>query len=92
MRERLVGRLTDPYLQSYNFGSLGRNYHAIGQIERATKLYSKALGIARERGDRRLESIWLGNLGRTYPNSRQIEEAVKLYVTVQLVQAFSFCQ
>ncbi len=79
LREKLLGRLTDPGLRADNRGSLGNGYHALGHVERAIKLYEEALAIAREIGDRRREGVCLGNLGNAYEDLGQVEQAIELY-------------
>jgi tetratricopeptide (TPR) repeat protein len=79
MREKLLGRLTDPGLRAANLGGLGNAYLALGQVERAVKLYREALTIARQVGDRRTEGIWLGNLGIAYHNLGQAQQAIEFH-------------
>ncbi|HOU12808.1 MAG TPA: tetratricopeptide repeat protein [Anaerolineae bacterium] len=63
MREKLLGHITDVGAQAYNFGSLGRIYHILGETGQAIDLYEQALTIVRRMNNRRWESAWLGNLG-----------------------------
>jgi tetratricopeptide (TPR) repeat protein len=79
MREKLLGRLADPDLRATNLGSLGNVCGNLGQVERAIKLYEKALAIVREIGDRWSEGIWLGCLGDDYRALGQVEKAIKLF-------------
>jgi tetratricopeptide (TPR) repeat protein len=79
MREKLLGRLTDPSLRATSVGSVGRTYRALGRVERAIKLYEKALAIAREVDDRREEGVQFGNLGLAYYSLGQVKQAIKLY-------------
>ena len=58
---------------------LGLVYRALGQVERAIKLYEEALTISHEIGDRQMEGSVLGNLGRAYYSLRQVERAIELY-------------
>jgi tetratricopeptide (TPR) repeat protein len=77
LRERLLGRLTDPSLRAANLGSLGVAYQVMVQVERAIEFYEQALAISHELGDRRSEGVWLGDLGRAYRNLGQIEQAIR---------------
>jgi len=79
LRERLLGRLTDPSLQVANLGNLGRVYRALGQTKQAIKLYEEALATAHGIGDRREEAAELGRLGNAYRDIGQIERAIKFY-------------
>lgn len=79
VREKLVGRLTNPSLQAANRGNLGRAYHYLGQIKQAIEFYERALTTAREIGDRRNEGNWLGNLGIAYSDLGQVERAIEHY-------------
>ena len=79
MREKLLGRLADPDLRATNLGRLGKVCGNLGQVERAIKLYEKALAIVREIGDRWSEGIWLGCLGDDYRALGQVEKAIKLF-------------
>jgi len=76
LREKLLGRLTDPELQATNLGSLGTAHRYLGRVEQATEFYQQALAIAREVGNRRSESVWLDNLGHTYYPLGQFEQAL----------------
>ena len=44
-------------------GNLGNCRSSLGEYERAIDLYTQALAIARDIGDRQGEGAWLGNLG-----------------------------
>ena len=79
LRERLLGRLTDPDLQAGNLGSLGSAYLLLGQFERAIEFYEEALATAREISYHRLEGNTLGNLGTSYLDLGQVERAIQLY-------------
>ena len=80
MREKLLGRLTDPRSRIANLGRLGLVYYTLGwKVERAIELLEESLAIAREIGDRRNEGIWLGNLGHAYRDLGQVERAIKFY-------------
>jgi tetratricopeptide (TPR) repeat protein len=79
MREKLLGNLTSPHLRADNLGSLGRAFHVLGYVRRATNFYREARDITREIGDRRMEGVWLGDLGRTHHDLGQFERAIELH-------------
>jgi tetratricopeptide (TPR) repeat protein len=79
LREKLLGRLTDPRSRTYNLGNLGRTYYSIGQVERSIELFEEALAIAREIDDRAGEGRCLGNLGLVYYDLGQIERSIELF-------------
>jgi tetratricopeptide (TPR) repeat protein len=79
LREKLLGRLTDLDLRVGNLHSLGDACYALGQVERAIRLYDDALAIAREIGDRWNEGVQLSHLGLAYHSLGQFERAIKLY-------------
>ncbi len=79
LRERLLGRLTDPGLRATNLVNLGRAYRILGEVERAIRLYEEALAIARKMGDRTREGRFLGNLGTAYLDLGRVEQAITFY-------------
>jgi len=79
LREKLLGRLTDPGLRVANLISLGRAYRTLGQVERAVKFYEEALAIARKIGDRVGEGQCLGNLGTAYLDLGRVKQAIAFY-------------
>lgn len=58
---------------------LGEIYYHLGQVDRATDHYQRALAIARELGNRRDEGLSLGNLGTAYTDMLRWEEAFRCY-------------
>ena len=60
---RIHGRITDPGLNAVHLCDLGNCHLALGEYRQAIDLYTQALAIARDTGDRRGESAALGNLG-----------------------------
>jgi tetratricopeptide (TPR) repeat protein len=79
LQEKLLGRLTDPGLRAVSLGSMGRAYHALGQVKRALKLFEGALLITREIGDRRGEVKHLSSLGRSHRALWQPKQSIKFY-------------
>jgi len=76
MRERLLGRITDPGLQAGNLGSLGNACHAVGHVRQAIGFHEQALAVAREIGNRQMESNQLGSLGFDYRTLGQVEQSI----------------
>lgn len=79
MRESLIGKLSDPALDEANTGRLGNAYHFMGQVERATKHYRRALDLARQMNNRQAESTRLGHLGIAYVDQGRFAEAIEYY-------------
>lgn len=79
LQHKILEHLTAPSLRAYNLDGLGRTFHALGQLERATNLFHEALIIVREVGDRTRESQYLSNLGRAYHASGQFEQAIECH-------------
>jgi tetratricopeptide (TPR) repeat protein len=52
---------------------LGLCSHSLGRVEQAVEHYQRALSIAREVGDRRVEGYALGYLGRAHVTLGQME-------------------
>jgi len=79
LHERLQGKLTDQALAQYSASSLGGAYWQMGQHQKAIKYDERALGLARERRDRRGEGIELGGLGSCYSELGQTDKALKFF-------------
>jgi tetratricopeptide (TPR) repeat protein len=79
MRGRIHGRIADPALNANHLGNLGNCHLSLGEYHRATDLYTQALAIARETGDRRGEGIDLGNLGNCHFSLGEYHRATDLY-------------
>jgi len=79
MRQKDLGRVTNPELQMANLGGLGNAYRALGQVKWAIGYYKEALGIAQETGNRQREGDWLGDMGFAYRDLGQAERAINLY-------------
>jgi tetratricopeptide (TPR) repeat protein len=77
--ERLQGHLTDPKLKARHLGGLGYCYHQLGDYRRAIELYTRALDIDREVGNRSSEAGHLGDLGLSYYRLGDYQRAIKLH-------------
>ncbi len=75
---RIHGRLTDPALNVTHLGNLGNCRSSLGEYERAIDLYTQALAIARDIGDRYGEANALDYLGRAWLASGEARQAVTL--------------
>lgn len=78
MRQKLLGRIIDPFLEATNLTQIGEAYRPIGQSEEAIKVNGDALAIARRIGNRKLEAEILGNLANAYHDVNQLERAIEL--------------
>jgi tetratricopeptide (TPR) repeat protein len=78
IREKLLGRLTDPNLRAANLGSLGNAYRPLGQVERTIEFYEQALVADLAINDRQGEGRDLSNLGRAYHDLGQFKQAIRL--------------
>jgi len=79
LHERLLGKISDPYLRQTSIGNLGTAYHSIGQAQKAIGYYEQALASAREMENRQAEDTWLGNLGSAYAELGQTARAIEYY-------------
>ena len=76
---RIHGRITDPALNATHLSSLGNCHFSLGEYERAIDLYTQALAIARDIGDRQGEGATLGNLGICRYRLGEYERAIDLH-------------
>ena len=58
-------------------GNLGIVYREQGHLDRAIEIFSQAIDVCREVGDKRSEGINLGNLGNVYQNQGQCDSAIE---------------
>jgi tetratricopeptide (TPR) repeat protein len=79
LREQLVGKLTDRYLEYVNLGNLGIVYDDTGQVRIAISFYEQALKIAREDNNRHGIGASLGNLGSAYAQLGETYRAIEHY-------------
>jgi tetratricopeptide (TPR) repeat protein len=63
---RIHGHLTDPALNAVHLASLGNCHFSLGDYRRATDLYTQALAIFRDTGNRQGEGAVLGGLGNCH--------------------------
>ena len=76
---RINGQLTDPAVNATHLDSLGSCHLRLGDYRQAVDLYTRALAIARDIGDRRGEGSALGNLGICHLSLGDYQRAVDLY-------------
>ena len=76
---RIHGRITDPTLNSTHLGNLANCYASLGDYRQALDLYTQALAIARDTGDRRLEGAALTRLGLHRASLGDYRQAVDLH-------------
>jgi tetratricopeptide (TPR) repeat protein len=79
LHERLQDHLDDPWANAASKCNLGTCYRSLGQIPRAIELYTQALAIAVNAGDRGSEAVYLGALGGCHYEFGQIPQAIELY-------------
>jgi len=72
-------RLKRKDVQAVFLDSLGSNYRALGETQRAIGLHEQALQICRDTGDRHGEGAVLGNLGRDYAALGDQHRAIDYY-------------
>ena len=76
---RIHGRITDPALNATHLSSLGNCHFRLGEYRQAIDLYTQALAIARDIGDRQSEGDALGNLGLCHFRLGEYRQAIDLY-------------
>ena len=79
LHERIHGRITDPTLNAAHLGNLGLCHYRLGDYRQAIDLYTRALAIARETGDRWGEGVHLGNLGLCHHRLGDYRQAIDLH-------------
>ena len=80
LKETLLSELSkDDEITGYLLNSLGILNFQTSSYKKAIEYYEKALGIAREIGDRYGEENAHGNLGNAYNNLGQVEKAIEYY-------------
>jgi tetratricopeptide (TPR) repeat protein len=75
---RIRGRITDHILNASHLSSLGNCHDRLGEYRWAMELYTRALAIARETGDREGEGAWLSNLALSHYNRGEYGQAIDL--------------
>lgn len=76
MREQLIGRLSDPQLDSINHNNLGLCYSSLGRYDLAIEFYQRALAIDEQYQSRGDIAVTLANLGTVYSNKGDIRKAI----------------
>jgi tetratricopeptide (TPR) repeat protein len=79
LRGRIHGKISDPALNREHLSSLGRSHSSLGDYRQAIDLYSQALAISREIGDREGEGIDLGDLGSCWFDLGDYQQAIDLH-------------
>ena len=76
---RIHGRITDPALNAAHLANLGNCHYHLGDYRQAIDLYTQALAIARDIGDRQGEGAALGNLGLCHFSLGDYRQAIDLH-------------
>ena len=76
---RIYGHITDPYLNVVHLTNVGNCHFHLGDYRQAIDLYTQALAIARDTGDRQGEGDALGNLGLCHHRLGDYRQAIDLY-------------
>jgi tetratricopeptide (TPR) repeat protein len=76
---RIHGRITDPYLNGIHLTNMGLCHESLGNYRQAIDLYTQALKIDRDLGDRQGEGADLINLGNCHISLGDYRQAIDLY-------------
>ncbi len=76
---RIYGHITDPYLNVVHLTNVGNCHFHLGDYRQAIDLYTQALAIARDTGDRQGEGDALGNLGLCHQDLGDYWQAIDLH-------------
>jgi tetratricopeptide (TPR) repeat protein len=76
---RIQCKIVDPALNANHLNGLGSCQFSLGDYRRAIDLYTQALAIARDIGDRRGESAMLGGLGICHDRLGDYRQAIDLH-------------
>ena len=76
---RIHGRITDPTVNATHLGSLGNCHFRLGDYRQAVDLYTQALTISRDIGDRNIEGNGLCGLGNCHVSLGNYRQAIDLY-------------
>jgi tetratricopeptide (TPR) repeat protein len=79
LHRRIHGRITDPTLNATHLASLGNCHLRLGDYRQAIDLYTQALAIDRDMGNRQGEGIQLGNLALCHHSLGDYRQAIDLY-------------
>ncbi|MGY1668949.1 tetratricopeptide repeat protein [Geodermatophilus sp. SYSU D00696] len=75
---RIQERITDPLLNAYHLIDLGSSHSLLGDYWQGIALYTQALTILREIGDRNGEGVALGALGNNYYMLDKYRQAIDI--------------
>jgi tetratricopeptide (TPR) repeat protein len=76
---RIHGRISDPTLRAGHLSNFGSSYNILGDYGRAIDLYTQAVAIAREIGDRACEGAALNGLGNCYSSLGDYRQAIDVH-------------
>jgi tetratricopeptide (TPR) repeat protein len=79
LHERIHGQISDPSLNAGHLSNLGSSYNILGDYGRAIDLYTQALTIAQETGNRDWEGAALNGLGNCYSSLGDYRQAINLH-------------
>jgi tetratricopeptide (TPR) repeat protein len=79
LHERIHGKITDPTLNATHLTNLGICHISLGDYQRAIDLFTRALAIARDIGNRHSEGDALGNLGNCHFSLGDYQQAIELH-------------
>jgi tetratricopeptide (TPR) repeat protein len=79
LHQRIDGQVTDPVLNAAHLANLGSCQASLGDYPQAIDLYTQALAIARDLGDRRLEGTALDGLGTCHYRLGDYQHAIDLH-------------
>jgi tetratricopeptide (TPR) repeat protein len=76
LHERLLGKVSDPYLNQTTVGALATAYYRMAKYDLAIKYYEQAMHLAQAAGNRWNEGVWLGNIQNCYAELGQIAKSI----------------
>jgi tetratricopeptide (TPR) repeat protein len=79
LHRRIHGRIADPTLKATHLASLGNCHLRLGDYRQAIDLYTQALAIDRDMGNRQGEGIQLGNLALCHESLGDYRQAIDLH-------------
>jgi tetratricopeptide (TPR) repeat protein len=79
LHERLQGNIAEPRLEQKSLSRRGAAYYQMGQYQRALICYERALSLAQEHKNRRMEGECLGDLGNCSTALGQTTRAIEYY-------------
>jgi tetratricopeptide (TPR) repeat protein len=79
MHERLLGKISDQWMEARSLGNLGNAYHDTGQVQKAVTCYKRAMELYRKLDNQRDEGSMLGGVGNCYSYLGQMARAIEYY-------------